>query len=249
MSLSQQEGLITRLLQAARPGLHPIGYGVATAGDYRQVALYPEEEWATRAMSEHRKHEFWMGRAAGRRALLDMGTEPHPITIAGRRPVFASGLTGSISHSDGAAVAVVAASTRFRSVGIDLQLRPMPARAAALVLSSTELQTLTGEECSCTTLFSAKEAAFKALDALVEGGAAPLRRILLEQVTGGFTARLPRFPWLEASVATRRIANGALTWAVIPRQIEPDAVTKQSSTQNPMEWSQWDRRYHPKSDR
>jgi enterobactin synthetase component D len=214
MSLLQEERL-TRLLQAARPGLCPIGYGVATAGDYRQVALYPEEERSTRAMSQYRKREFWMGRAAGRRALQDMGMEPHPIAMAGRRPVFASGLTGSISHSDGAAVAMVAASTRFRSVGIDLQLRPLPARAAALVLSSTELQMFTGGECSCTTLFSAKEAAFKALDALVEGGVAPLRRILLEQVAGGFTARLAQFPCLEASVATRRIANGALAWAAI----------------------------------
>jgi hypothetical protein len=206
---------IVRQLQGARPLVGGIGYGIATLDDYKSVPLHPEEERATCGMFPGRRREFWMGRSAAHRALVDLGAADSPVLAARRRPVFPAGLTGSISHSAGAAVAIVASADRFGSLGIDLELNPLPESASALVLGSEELERFTDGQCSCTEAFAAKEAVYKALDPLLDGGAPPLRRIALHPVEGGFEARLSQWPCVPAFVSIRRVGIGILAWTAI----------------------------------
>jgi 4'-phosphopantetheinyl transferase EntD len=202
-------------LQALRPLMGDVGFGTATVADYEQLPLHPDEARSTDGMLPKRRRDFWMGRSAARRALADLGGADGPVVVNQRRPIFPAGLTGSLSHSAGVAVAIVAPTARFRSLGIDLELHPLPARAAALVLSPEDLHWVTEGRCSCTDAFSAKEAAYKALDPLLDGGAPPLRQILLDLVEGGFKVRLAKWPQLQAFVSIRHLTTGTLAWTAI----------------------------------
>ncbi|MER7489881.1 enterobactin synthetase, partial [Streptomyces sp. NPDC126497] len=117
------------------------------------------------------------GRRAARRALRAVGLDCGEIPRSGRLPVFPPGRAASISHSAGIAVAVARAPGRDLPLGCDLELRPLPRAAARLVLRADEEVLLgdgepspgAGAARSVTGLFSAKEAAWKALDAPAGG--------------------------------------------------------------------------------
>ncbi|MFE0938245.1 enterobactin synthetase, partial [Streptomyces mutabilis] len=110
------------------------------------------------------------------RALRAVGLDCGEIPRSGRLPVFPPGRAASISHSAGIAVAVARAAGPGLPLGCDLELRPLPRAAARLVLREDEEELLddreepfragarpTGSGWTVTELFSAKEAAWKAL--------------------------------------------------------------------------------------
>jgi len=203
-------------LQALKPILGSVGFGAATIADYEQLPLHPQEAQFTQDMLPGRLRDFWMGRSAARRALAHLGVADGPVVVKQRRPIFPAGLTGSLSHSAGVAVAIVAPLTRFRSLGIDLELDPLPAKAASLVMGTAELRWIAEGKLSCAEAFSAKEAAFKALAPLLEGDAPPLRKLLIAPVPGGFEVRLPQRPQVQAFVSIHRLPAGLLAWTAIP---------------------------------
>jgi enterobactin synthetase component D len=190
-------------------------FGIATRQDCVQIPLHPAEERATEGMLPGRRREFWMGRSAARRALRELGAGEGPILTNGRRPVFPSGVTGSLSHSAGVAVAIVAPSDRVRGLGVDLELRPLPAGAGRLVLRPDEAAAVAAGRYSCAEAFSAKEAAFKALEPLLDCGAATLRQMRLERIELGFKVWLVRWPHLQALVSIRHLSRGILAWTAI----------------------------------
>jgi phosphopantetheinyl transferase (holo-ACP synthase) len=100
-------------------------------------------------------------------------------------------------------------------LGIDLELRPLPASAAALVLGAGEIHWLGEGMCTCAEAFSAKEAAFKALDPLLDGGAPPLRQIQLVPTIGGFEVRLSAHPQVHWFVSIHHLAGAILAWMAI----------------------------------
>ena len=207
--------MIEHNLKALRPLLPGVGFGIATVADFEQLPLYPEEARHAQNMWPGRRCDFWMGRSAARRALMDLGVAVGPVRADKRWPTFPPGTLGSVSHSGGIAVAIVGSAARFRSLGIDLELRPLPESAAKLVLGSGEIHWLTEGKCTCAEAFSAKEAAFKALDPLLDGGAPPLRQILLAPTEGGFEVRLPTHPQVQSFVSIHHLSGGILAWMAI----------------------------------
>jgi 4'-phosphopantetheinyl transferase EntD len=199
----------------ALPLIDGSGFGIATWQDCAQIPLYPAEERATLGMLPGRRREFWMGRSAARRALRELGAGDGPILTDGRRPVFPCGVTGSLSHSAGVAVAIVAPSARVRGLGIDLELRRLPAHAERLILGPEDAADVAAGRYSCAEAFSAKEAAFKALEPLLDCGAATLRQMRIERIAPGFEVWLVRWPHLHAVVSIRHLPRGILAWAAI----------------------------------
>jgi 4'-phosphopantetheinyl transferase EntD len=140
-----------------------LGLGVAVVGE-RLAPAGPAEAAAAGAMPPRRRREFLAGRHAARRALGAVGLDCGEIPRSGRLPVFPPGRAASISHSAGIAVAVARAPGRGDGpLGCDLELRPLPPHAARLVLRADEEGPLRAGGWSMTALFSAKEAAWKAL--------------------------------------------------------------------------------------
>lgn len=141
-----------------------LGLGVALVSDARATPAGPAEEAAAARMPPYRRREFLAGRLAARRALRAVGLDCGEIPRAGRLPVFPPGRAASLSHSAGVAVAVARAPGRDTPVGCDLELRALPEGAARLVLRADEEVLLRGARpWPVTFLFSAKEAAYKAL--------------------------------------------------------------------------------------
>jgi 4'-phosphopantetheinyl transferase EntD len=115
-----------------------------------------------------RRQEFVLGRAAAHDALGAIGLDDGPI-LSGphREPIWPRGVVGSISHSAGIAVALVAPSTRSEGIGIDIErLRHAPELEGQVprpeewtwLRGTTERDRAT----AVFALFSAKEAVFKA---------------------------------------------------------------------------------------
>ena len=207
--------MIEHNLEALRPTLPGVGFGVATAADFQELPLYPEEAQYAQNMWPRRRCDFWMGRSASRRALADLGMAAGPVRADKRWPTFPPGTVGSVSHSGEIAVSIVGSTARVRSLGIDLELRPLPASAAALVLGAGEIHWLGEGMCTCAEAFSAKEAAFKALDPLLDGGAPPLRQIQLVPTIGGFEVRLSAHPQVHWFVSIHHLAGAILAWMAI----------------------------------
>jgi 4'-phosphopantetheinyl transferase EntD len=153
-----------------------LGLGVATVREPGPRPAGPAEAAAAASMPARRRLEFLAGRRAARRALRAVGLDCGEIPRSGRLPVFPPGRAASISHSAGIAVAVARPPGPDLPLGCDLELRPLPRAAARLVLREDEQELLddrdeplgassrpTGADWTVTELFSAKEAAWKAL--------------------------------------------------------------------------------------
>lgn len=113
-----------------------------------------------------RKSEFLAGRLCAALALRELGAEAH-VGREGRAPIWPIAVTGSISHRDGRAMAVV--SDKLSGLGLDCE-RVMSQETLAevehLILSDNDhVQIPRGwsDARFCTLAFSAKEAVYKAL--------------------------------------------------------------------------------------
>lgn len=133
-------------------------------------ALHAEEEALQREISSHtRRLEFQLGRNAVRQAMLQLGQPPKPLLKnPNRSPQWPQGICGSLSHSQEVAVAAVATSPPWISLGVDvesLQRKTHP-RLAPRVLTSAEIhwleqQPLSSRDQWLLIMFSIKEAVYK----------------------------------------------------------------------------------------
>lgn len=119
-----------------------------------------------------RQAEFFFGRLAARLAVQGVSGRVADIPIGPhRRPVWPAGISGSISHADGIAVAAAVQSEPPFAIGIDVE-RLSPAldvgALADLIAAPSELEILSSQrdgwsrQLQLTLLFSAKEAIYKA---------------------------------------------------------------------------------------
>ncbi len=153
-----------RLAERLGPGI-----GVACTGvDGDPQRLHPEEFAAVRRAVPRRQREFAAGRQAARQAMADIGWPPEAIPGApDRSPVWPEGLTGSISHTGQACVAVVGPRGQWQSIGIDLENDlPMEPALWNTVCTPEELAFVGAQPTPrqgrlVTWLFSAKEAFYK----------------------------------------------------------------------------------------
>jgi 4'-phosphopantetheinyl transferase EntD len=141
----------------------PVSCCVATKQMYEE-ALLGEEATAVRGAIAARRREYAAGRAAARQALGKLGISPGPIsTQRDRTPNWPRGIVGSISHSAGCCVAVVARSTDAIGLGIDVEdATPLPTEILRMVCGDKDdgglatLGPLAGK-----LVFCAKEAFYK----------------------------------------------------------------------------------------
>lgn len=130
--------------------------------------LYPEELAAVGHALPKRQREFATGRVNARRAMSRIGEPAAPIPSGSdRAPVWPAHLSGSISHTDDACVAVVARRSSAPSLGIDLEHdQPMPPDLWPAICTPAEAEDIRSRAIEdqgrwVTRLFSAKEAVYK----------------------------------------------------------------------------------------
>lgn len=119
-----------------------------------------------------RQVEYLAGRSCAATAIGAHIGRPSPAPAMGddRLPVWPESLSGSISHGGGLAAAIVGRAQRYLGLGIDVEAAvalPRCQRLGPRVANAREHALLsaldTGAEGRFTTIFSAKEALFKAL--------------------------------------------------------------------------------------
>jgi enterobactin synthetase component D len=212
-----------RALRALRPALAGLGYGIATQWDRGAACGDPAEYRLAARMTSGRRADFLVGRRALRRALADLGMSAtsSPLLIGDRKqPQLPPGVTASLSHSQGIAVALAGPSEKFCSAGIDLELSSLPTESAHLVLTEPERSWLANCGSAAErarrlrTAFAAKEAAYKALDPVV--GVATLRRIQLIPAGSGFVAWPSGLCHVRLDVRIHQIGTGVLAWTLLP---------------------------------
>lgn len=136
--------------------------------------LYPEEKPAVADAVPSRVHEFATGRACARVALGRLGVEPCAVPVgADRRPVFPSGVTGSITHSGPVCIVAAAPDGLVASVGVDVEVAAvLPDPIVHMVCLPVEREAAVAR-ClgpSWAVLhFSAKEAIYKARQGVAPG--------------------------------------------------------------------------------
>ncbi|MFJ3520329.1 MULTISPECIES: 4'-phosphopantetheinyl transferase superfamily protein [unclassified Streptomyces] len=139
-----------------------VGYGAAV--------LHPAERALIRGSSPARCRDFVAGRAAAADALRLLGRSG-PVLREARRPLFPTGVRGSISHCRGAAATCLATTrTDVSGVGVDVErVGRLSPESAGLVCTPREQALVAGSDAGgrlLTVMFSAKEAFYKAATAL-----------------------------------------------------------------------------------
>lgn len=152
-------------IEASLATLFPAGVAVAAERivPARADRLWPEERAAIAGAVPHRLDEFVAGRTAGRRALAALGHPAAALPMAAdRTALWPAGISGSIAHAAGFAVAV---ARRGAPLGVDLEDDAAIAPDLWPILCvPEELHLLSPAERGHTVkrLFCAKEAVFKA---------------------------------------------------------------------------------------
>jgi enterobactin synthetase component D len=198
--------------------LVPTGTGVAA----REVdaalvaALSAQERALVKAARPVRQREFATGRCCAHRALAAIGADVDTIGRGARRqPVWPAGVTGSITHAGGVAAAV---ATRMGAVvaglGLDVeQVDHLEPELWPHVLTPSEhdrCRESLHPVAAATAVFSAKEAAFKAVF--------PLFGVEIDfleaHTTRAEDSWQVEFPDLGAWVAVRQDVSGPLVVSV-----------------------------------
>lgn len=155
----------TAPLEAALRSLFPPGVATAVVPiGGTNAPLWREEAAAMSGAVPARVAEFVAGRTAARRALADLGLPPVPLPMGpDRAPHWPTGISGSITHAAGYAMAV---ARRGAPLGVDLeQDAPIPPDLWPTLCRAEELERLGREPGHLVRqIFAAKEAVFKAQD-------------------------------------------------------------------------------------
>jgi 4'-phosphopantetheinyl transferase EntD len=184
--LNAEPALVGRL---ALPGM-----AFADLADGGQdLPLPPVEAAHVARAGEKRRRDFAMGRSCGRLALDRLGAGAGAIAIGTRgAPLWPPGVSGSITHTQGYAAAVVARNTAFTAIGIDAEhvgdMSPalegklfQPGERAALDRLGADRAR------GAAILFSAKEAYYKAC--LGQAGALEFQSLCVTPGPEGFSVR------------------------------------------------------------
>jgi 4'-phosphopantetheinyl transferase EntD len=175
--------LIASLLQPGMSGaeLHDTG---------QMLAFHPQEEVHVARAAEKRRRDFAAGRTTARAALAPLGHGEAAIGIGDDgAPLWPQGVLGSITHTSLYAAAVAGEAHRFAGLGIDAErVGGVTPKLWPRLFNAAEQAQLSGRadaDVAATLLFSAKEAAFKAMRLR---GALAFRDIAIDLGAGGFTA-------------------------------------------------------------
>jgi 4'-phosphopantetheinyl transferase EntD len=149
--------------------------GVSAAQIQGERDLFPEEQSCVTSAVPKRRAEFSTGRWCARQALQALSISPQAIPMgAFRGPVWPTGISGSITHTGGICVAVVARSAACPGLGIDIletavALPIVTAAEAILDAPGDDLaQSMQYAVDSRVLRFSAKESVIKAVSEQME---------------------------------------------------------------------------------
>ena len=138
-----------------------------------RAALWPEARVRAAALPPARRRTWVGGRVAMREALLRLGVAPVAVPTDDRgAPVLPAGVSGSVTHKEALAAALVASESLAR-VGVDLELdvARSPDIASRILTPAEMAETAhldaTDRAREVLLRFSAKEAIYKALDPFV----------------------------------------------------------------------------------
>jgi 4'-phosphopantetheinyl transferase EntD len=170
----------------------------------------------TEAMLPGRRREHLAGRLAARAALLAHGADDARVGRSGDAPVWPPGWCGSISHSGGLALAVVARSTRWRSIGVDVepQITGRRIRVVEAVMTADEraAASLADDPWVWTRAWAAKEAVWKCLSA--QGCEPGFEDIVPRWVEQGHGVLVARVRWSAADVVVDARVHAGLAWSL-----------------------------------
>ena len=127
---------------------------------------------------ERKDASFIAGRAAAQHALKQYGIQTEVKKSATGAPIWPKGYSGSITHSENFAAALVSKTSLYESLGIDLEdsneqaTRVFKKIATKSEKDLFEQSTNITKELFPTVIFSAKESFYKALNGLIK---TPLR--------------------------------------------------------------------------
>ncbi len=190
----------------------------------------------TQARARARVQDLLVGRACAQLALQQAGAGSDQVGAnQGRAPIWPDGWAGSLSHAAGIAWAVVARSSDFNSLGIDLEhlLNDDAVEAVHSVALTSGERRFEGWRDKgdvawrTTLLFSAKESIFKCLNPLVKEFIEPTEIELSEVDPAAghlrFTCLRRLSPWIDqgqpVNVRFTRIGDLVLTatgWPNLP---------------------------------
>jgi 4'-phosphopantetheinyl transferase EntD len=216
---------LSELIRSLPPDVAVVALGGPVAG----AEIFQEEERALPATAVAvRVAEFRLGRLAAHRALRKVGIEPRPI-LRGERgePLWPRGVVGSITHSGGHAIAMVARSETAGRIGIDLEKRDRYFDdLEAQIARPEELAALArlpgpARELAALEIFSAKETIYKAHFPLVRrffGFEMARIEFAAGHLVGYFSEEIdPLYPMdRPMHIGRLWIDDTLLTWMVLP---------------------------------
>jgi len=161
------EGLLAQVLG---PGMAWRALNLSATAEDPRSGLWPEEAAAVAGAVLKRQREFATGRHAARAALAELCGFDGPIPVAAdRSPLWPAGLVGSISHDESHALSVVARSSAWRSIGVDMEaVARFHMGLAAHVCRPSEVQgwldgaSVAEQQRRLACFFCIKEAVYKA---------------------------------------------------------------------------------------
>lgn len=151
---------------AAAQALFPPGAEVAVVSIDAAPPAWPSEAAAVASAVPARQAEFAAGRAAARAALEALGLPPVAVpALSTRAPGWPAGIAGSICHTDGLALAVLAPRRQCLSLGLDAEPdEPFPEELVDSVTLPQERRWIAAQPDrarAARLIFVAKEAAYK----------------------------------------------------------------------------------------
>jgi 4'-phosphopantetheinyl transferase EntD len=151
--------------------------------------LEDERQYVTQAVGK-RVNEFTAGRTLARLALTRIGADAVSIPVnEDRTPVWPPGFTGSISHTDTRVAVSVCRTADFSGLGLDIErARSMPMKLVDSVFTDREKREFAGCSLDPTSLFSCKEAVYKAVYPLC-GEFLDFHDVEIAMIDDRFTAR------------------------------------------------------------
>lgn len=192
---------------------------------------FPEEAagLSPRAVDKRRR-EFAAGRAVAHQAMRDLGHPPMAVPVSEKRaPIWPQGLTGSISHTQGCAMAAVAYTNEYAGLGLDVEEdTPLKPELWDAICSASEQDWIRSQKNPGQMgklIFSAKEAAYKCQYGLSETyfGFDGME-LEIDSQGNRFLARFTtdRAPFKASDEIAGRFAIGAgviITAAALPRAV------------------------------
>lgn len=148
--------------------LFPTGTSIAWSASPRAVEeLLPTETGATEGMAAARRQAYAQGRWCAHRALAQLGLPDAAVQTGEQRaPLWPPGITGSIAHCAGRAIAVAARLEVAGSVGVDMEeTGDLEAGVLELICTPAEHEWLehARDATLARSLFAIKESIYKCL--------------------------------------------------------------------------------------